>query len=335
MISIIIPVYKVEKYLHKCINSILEQSFIDFELLLIDDGSPDLSGTICDEYAVLDSRVRVFHKPNGGVSSARNLGIDSAKGEYVIFCDADDYWCDSDILKKMYVIATGLQVDIVRAEYKSVNEEGVEIYSEDVTHKLDYQGKRLNSGEFLRYIIHNEFYLVLCLIRIGIIKNLRFDESQIFLEDMSFFISLLSRAPQCAYMPNKFYCYRNTPTSVSARIDIKKISDAFKMCNFYFQKSYEIEDSDLKEFCQESSIMVYYRTLQTISDNPYYQQRRGIIKDLHLNNIYNETIFRQKQFKTKIPTKVKLILSVKPFLGILLFRFGRLYNRIKAWTTQL
>lgn len=79
-ISVIVPVYKVEEYLHRCIDSILSQSFTDFELILVDDGSPDNCGKICDEYAQKDSRVRVFHKPNRGVSSARNLGLDNATG---------------------------------------------------------------------------------------------------------------------------------------------------------------------------------------------------------------------------------------------------------------
>ncbi len=91
MITIIVPVFKAEKYLLRCIDSIFAQSFTDFELLLIDDGSPDNCGTICDEYAARDSRVRVFHKDNGGVSSARNLGIAHATGKWITFIDADDY----------------------------------------------------------------------------------------------------------------------------------------------------------------------------------------------------------------------------------------------------
>ena len=109
-ISVIVPVYNAEKYLHRCIDSILNQTFPDFELLLIDDGSKDQSGEICDEYAKKDSRVKVFHKENGGVSSARNVGIDNAVGEYICFCDSDDWvektWllsffermCDNDML---------------------------------------------------------------------------------------------------------------------------------------------------------------------------------------------------------------------------------------------
>lgn len=90
-ISVIVPVYNAEKYLSQCIDSILRQDFTDFELLLIDDGSKDNSGFICDEYAQKDQRVKVFHKKNGGVSSARNLGIDNAQGEYIAFIDSDDY----------------------------------------------------------------------------------------------------------------------------------------------------------------------------------------------------------------------------------------------------
>lgn len=90
MISIIIPVYNTEKYLHRCIDSILAYTYTDFELLLIDDGSTDNSGKICDEYAQKDNCIRVFHKKNGGVSSARNLGLDNAIGKYVMFVDSDD-----------------------------------------------------------------------------------------------------------------------------------------------------------------------------------------------------------------------------------------------------
>lgn len=91
MISIIVPIYNTEKYLDRCVQSILSQTYTDFELLLIDDGSTDSSGVICDRYAEQDLRVRVFHKENGGASSARNMGLDNARGEFIGFVDADDY----------------------------------------------------------------------------------------------------------------------------------------------------------------------------------------------------------------------------------------------------
>lgn len=90
-LSVIVPVYKAEKYLRRCVDSILAQTFQDYEIILVDDGSPDNCGVICDEYASADSRIKVMHKKNGGVSSARNAGIDVASGEYLAFVDSDDY----------------------------------------------------------------------------------------------------------------------------------------------------------------------------------------------------------------------------------------------------
>ena len=109
-VSVIVPVYKVEKYLPACIESILAQTFTDFELILVDDGSPDSSGKICDYYAARDSRIRVFHKENGGVSSARNLGIDNARGKWISFVDSDD-WVESCFLEEFFIEEVGdLQV---------------------------------------------------------------------------------------------------------------------------------------------------------------------------------------------------------------------------------
>lgn len=90
-ISVIVPVYNSERTLSRCVESILSQTFSDFELILIDDGSTDSSDTICDNYGMADARVKVFHKKNGGVSSARNVGLGNAKGKWVTFCDSDDY----------------------------------------------------------------------------------------------------------------------------------------------------------------------------------------------------------------------------------------------------
>lgn len=100
LISVIVPVYNVERYLNQCIDSILAQTYKDFELILVDDGSKDKSGEICDEYVKKDSRIRVFHKKNGGVSSARNYGIDNAQGTYICFVDSDD-WVDETYLEDM------------------------------------------------------------------------------------------------------------------------------------------------------------------------------------------------------------------------------------------
>lgn len=112
LVSIIIPVYKVkEEYLRKCIESVINQTFKDIEIILIDDGSPDNCGAICDEYAQIDNRIKVIHKENGGVSSARNAGLDNAIGEYIMFVDADD-WVDCSFAESMYNVAQTENVKI-------------------------------------------------------------------------------------------------------------------------------------------------------------------------------------------------------------------------------
>ena len=110
-VSIIVPVYQVENYIRQCIDSILVQTFTDFELILVDDGSKDRSGKICDEYAVLDQRVKVIHKENGGLSDARNCGMDQAVGNYFMFVDSDDYIA-STMLEYLYKALTNKEADI-------------------------------------------------------------------------------------------------------------------------------------------------------------------------------------------------------------------------------
>ena len=115
-ISVIVPVYKAEEYLHRCVDSILAQSFTGFELILINDGSPDNSGAICDEYAQKDNRVKVIHKENGGVASARQCGIDNATGEYTIHADPDD-WVEPTMLEELYNKAVEENADMVVCDF--------------------------------------------------------------------------------------------------------------------------------------------------------------------------------------------------------------------------
>ena len=124
-ISVIVPVFNTAKYLDECITSILTQTYSDFELLLVDDGSTDGSGQICDNYAIIDDRIRVFHQLNQGVSSARNTALDHAAGEYVIFLDSDDYWLINDCLETLYKTVTVKKADVVRGEYLAVDEKMV------------------------------------------------------------------------------------------------------------------------------------------------------------------------------------------------------------------
>ena len=123
LVSIIVPVYNVEKYLCKCLNSIINQTYKDLEIILVDDGSKDTSGQICDEYASKDNRIHVIHKENGGVSSARNKGLAIATGEWVLFADSDDI-LPNDALSYYAEVVNTYEVDMVLGSYVECNEDG-------------------------------------------------------------------------------------------------------------------------------------------------------------------------------------------------------------------
>lgn len=140
--SIIVPIYKVEPYLHQCINSILAQTHADFELILVDDGSPDNCGKICDEYAEKDARIKALHKVNSGVTSTRKIGAAQATGEYVCWVDGDDYIC-ANFLKTIHDVIMEYKPDMVACGFKKVRDDGAVL--EVATNKLP--GDQLYSTE--------------------------------------------------------------------------------------------------------------------------------------------------------------------------------------------
>lgn len=208
-ISVILPIYGVEHCLPQCIDSILNQTFTDFELLLIDDGSPDNSGNICDEYALKDNRIRVFHKENGGVSSARNWGIDKARGEWIYFSDSDDelYPNALEILTK-YI---NQDIAYVMAGYNILNEDREEIYSIDIRKVKIINNQEAISQMFLPEDYKYHGYLWNKLFKLSLIKQnkLLFDENIYFNEDRLFNVLYLIKLAnhKCFYTTEPVYKY--------------------------------------------------------------------------------------------------------------------------------
>ena len=211
IITVIVPVYNKEKYLKNCLNTILTQTFEDFELLLIDDGSTDGSPRICDEYAEKDSRVRVIHKENGGVSSARNLGIETAKGDYLTFCDADDELL-STALSDMYAAALNYSADFVVGGIENVsidrqrNERIVRKQLERKTILLEYK----DTAAFCE-IWENNDMLSSCtklFSRNFLLKNdLFYNENLVVLEDLDFVAGCLLQANTVVSIDSIVYNY--------------------------------------------------------------------------------------------------------------------------------
>lgn len=209
-LSVIVPVYKAEKYLERCVDSILAQTFMDFEVLLIDDGSPDGSGDICDEYAFKDTRVRVFHKENGGVSSARNLGLDNIRGDYLTFIDADD-WIDVDCFKNGISIVDRDDLDILQYSYKMIREQDGSVICVRY-----YDCTPMGWKEF----VQADHYIV-CVwgnyIRSSIVKthHLRFNETLHLAEDQLFIMKAMSLSSRIAQTKEIYYNYFQNSASAT------------------------------------------------------------------------------------------------------------------------
>lgn len=187
-ISIIIPVYNTERYLQACLDSVLSQSFVDYEVLLIDDGSKDRSGITCDEYAQKDNRIRVFHKKNGGVSSARNLGLDNALGEWVYFVDSDDEVLPGGLDTLVKCVSD--DIDIVLAGYERYNVDGSVLYKINDRLITVLNKKDSLSTLYENYGLYYNFLTYGCirLLRNRIIQSnhLRFDQELANKEDTLF-----------------------------------------------------------------------------------------------------------------------------------------------------
>ena len=213
LISIIVPVYNSEKTLNRCIDSILGQTYRNFELLLINDGSLDCSGEICDEYAQQDSRVKVFHKENGGVSSARNLGLDNARGEWIVFVDSDD-WVDEEYLSSLYDAAISLGCSIVACDFVEINKDGTKrCNSFDWAGNNKVEFNNLNRAEALKAIYCYSYGVIW---NILVSRNLidaisaRFDSELKNGEDTLFLCKLYLGANKYYHLRKYLYFYDRT-----------------------------------------------------------------------------------------------------------------------------
>lgn len=320
-ISVVIPIYNVEKYLEECIQSIVTQTFRDIEMILVDDGSTDSSGLICDQWMQKDERIKVIHKKNGGLSSARNAGIDAARGKYIIFVDSDDYWIGTDCLAYLYDTAVKFDADVVRGEYIAVNEKGERIKT-IAKNKLEYSNRPLDSSTFYSKAIARENFSVLFFFKIDSIGTLRFDEDRKFQEDIDFNIKYFSSIRKCIYIDNRFYAYRKREASIVTTPRISNLEDSFSLCDTFRKFSEITKDVKLKSIYQYNSVMMYYWTLETLAYNPYYANHLAIITDLSICE-------RQKQvaeWARKDQRQYPLYIYINPYIGTKILRIGVLFK---------
>lgn len=277
MISIIVPVYNAAPFLRRCVSSILAQSYEDWELILVDDGSKDESGVICDEFASKDSRIKVIHQTNGGVSVARNRGLDCASGEWITFSDADD-WLEEDALENYMKHSTGC--DIVRAGYKRVSVDGVteNVHCKSVyvtSDKYDIYHK-MESFHYFGFLWNSCF-------RKSAIGSLRFPAGINWCEDHIFSFACCAVASAVRFIPDIAYNYYLQPSaSLSFPKDLEQVVTASEL---ELKAKWTLMSDEQKE--QETeAVLDYYAKMnfvvRTLYNGKYdYSYRKHICDCTH------------------------------------------------------
>lgn len=284
LISVIVPVYNVEKYLKRCLDSIRKQTYSNIEILLIDDGSTDQSGRICDDFAKLDSRVRVFHKENGGVSTARNLGIEQAKGEYITFVDSDDY-VDSDYIEYLYHLASAQKCLIALCGYY------VRFVEKNKCHYEGNKNKRteiLDDVQCIEKLLYNEDGVAVFiwgkLYHNSLLKGFRYPDKN-FAEDVETTYKIFHEAHKiaCGYLCKYNYCIREN--SATTRV--------FNPMHFNLIEAADLMARDVcKWYPYLKSATVRYQVWSrfgvlnrlNLVPNRYIQQRKEIIRFIQNNS---------------------------------------------------
>lgn len=261
LISIIVPIYNVEQYLDKCVKSIQNQTYQNLEIILVDDGSPDHCGAMCDEYAQSDKRIRVIHKKNGGLADARNHGLDIARGDYIAFVDSDDY-IHPQMYESMLRAAVDNEADIVISDWKKVNQEENHLLENMIPDEKRLQavdGKKIQYLYFdkpdsrITYTVAwNKLYTK------EIFTGRRFPVGKVH-EDEFVTFQILYDAKKIIYLPEELYFYLVRDVSIMGKFNMKRfdIFDAYaEKLNFFSSKGEKVLAG--KTFFMAAHMLVQY-----------------------------------------------------------------------------
>ena len=306
-ISVIVPVYKAEAYLHRCVDSLLAQTYTDFEVLLVDDGSPDRSGEICDEYARKDSRVRVFHKENGGVSSARQCGMDYAQGEYTIHADPDD-WVDSTMLEELYRKAKEEDADMVICDFYEERKNKT-IYMRQQPSSLDHETVLHELFQQLHGSCWNKLVRRACYGEFGV----RFPLELSYCEDLYVNACLLSHKMNVAYLPKSFYHYdqyTNGESLVRRSLALILLQEQ----TLYGLIKREIPQAYFQRINQRMLFLQAYKAVYIGS--PYLKTFRADYKEIH-------SCINQQKMPFKQKTLFWIAFNISPQIAHIAVQFNR------------
>ena len=295
-ISIIVPVYNVEKYICKCIDSILNQTFTDFELIRIDDGSTDKSGKICDEYKKKDSRIKVIHKKNEGLSSARNIGLDIAQGKYIGFVDSDDY-IDENMYEVLYKDIRNNNSDISMCEYDFIYDNNQIEEFNDEKYIINYSNYEALS---LFYTSKYMFFVVAWnkLYKKEIFKDIRYPVGKIN-EDGFIAHKIIFNCKKITYNSEKLYHYYQSNNSITrSKFTIKnldKLEYMSERITFFKNNGYEDLSLQAKSSFINEFFKLYFRAKSELNINKYKLYCKKIYFIKNINKFINEKSYSYKE----------------------------------------
>lgn len=276
--SVLIPAYNAEKYINQCIDSVLNQSFLDFELLIVDDGSDDATSKICDEYMAVDGRVRVLHCVNSGVSVSRNILLSNARGKYFIFLDADDFWTSKSFLQNIYDVIKREKVDVICWWTQLYNNSDGSVKNEN--NSINAANYVSSGKEFLRSALtagmfHWWLWMYAISERLWNDSGFRFNAERKICEDEEVLFKVILQADSVWCMSEYYHCYR-IENKQSAMGEITKIhfQDMLKVAqnNIEYVEMSDFIDNMLKKNLVRNFASVYFKLLLRIINVPDFQK---------------------------------------------------------------
>lgn len=306
-ISVIIPIYNVEKYLSECVDSVINQTYKNIEIILVDDGSPDNCPKICDEYAKRDERIKVIHKKNGGLSSARNAGLNVITGDYCVFLDSDDYWCDCNFLKKIVEEKLINKPDLVIFGYTK-NKAIIFNYKRDI--QFEKSINQAEKNQTLKQLVVNDKLqssAVNKIFSVKLIKNndLKFIEN-IYSEDIDWTARLMIAAENICYYDVCFYFYRENQTSITHNLAEKNLCDLADQIKRIVEYADDICEKDYYEWYMNYCAYQYITFLNCIVT---------IEKSANMEKLKREMKFYTYLLDYHINKKVSLVYKFNKIFG--------------------
>lgn len=318
-LSIIVPVYKVEQFLDKCVESILSQTFRDFELILVDDGSPDRCGDMCDEWATRDTRIKVIHKENGGLSDARNAGIEKAEGEYIGFVDSDDY-----IKKDMYEVLLNniekFNADMSMCGYVDEYADGRRIDNSCTDVYL------WDQKEAIRQVMMGKnvsVHAVVKLYRKSLFNNIRYPVRKIS-EDAYIIMDLLLQAQKIVFTPYSAYYYVHRENSINSslyrQIDLTRIEAHKKNLNLIEEYYPEYRALAFQRYLGANAFVAGKMAMSGISERTNSDCKK-VFQELRKN--YAQ-IIRGSYFSSRRKASITILLTSKKLYKITMSKLNKM-----------